>query len=92
MGADDGRDDLPDIATTVRKIIADQLKVDLEEVKDDALFVENLGADSLDTLELIMDLEDEFEITITDEEAEKISTVGEAIASIERVANRHQDL
>ena len=92
MSVDNGGDDLPDIATTVRKIIADQLKVDLEEVKDDALFVEDLGADSLDTLELIMDLEDEFKIEIPDEEAEKISTVGEAIASIERVASRQQDL
>jgi acyl carrier protein len=63
----------------VKKLICEQLGVKEEEVKADASFVEDLGADSLDTVELVMALEEEFETEIPDEEAEKITTVSEAI-------------
>ena len=63
----------------VKKLICEQLGVKEEEVKDDASFVDDLGADSLDTVELVMALEEEFETEIPDEEAEKITTVQNAI-------------
>ncbi|MCZ6641215.1 MAG: acyl carrier protein [Gammaproteobacteria bacterium] len=66
----------------VKKLICEQLGVKEDEVKDDAFFVEDLGADSLDTVELVMALEEEFETEIPDEEAEKITTVKDAIAYI----------
>lgn len=67
------------IEERVKKIVAEQLGVKLEEVTTDASFVEDLGADSLDTVELVMALEEEFETEIPDEEAEKITKVQEAI-------------
>ncbi len=63
----------------VKKIIVEQLGVGEDEVSDDASFVDDLGADSLDTVELVMALEEEFECEIPDEEAEKITTVKQAI-------------
>ena len=63
----------------VKKIIAEQLGVEAGEVTPEASFVEDLGADSLDTVELVMALEEEFEIEIPDEDAEKILTVGKAL-------------
>ena len=63
----------------VKRLICDQLGVKEEEVKDEASFVDDLGADSLDTVELVMALEEEFETEIPDEEAEHITTVKEAI-------------
>lgn len=63
----------------VKKLICKQLGVKEEEVRDEASFVEDLGADSLDTVELVMALEEEFETEIPDEEAEKITTVRESI-------------
>lgn len=63
----------------VRGIIAEQLGLKAEEIKNDASFVDDLGADSLDTVELVMALEEEFETEIPDEEAEKITTVQNAI-------------
>ena len=63
----------------VRGIIAEQLGVKADEIKNDASFVDDLGADSLDTVELVMALEEEFETEIPDEEAEKITTVQQAI-------------
>ena len=63
----------------VRAIIAEQLGIKTEEIKNDASFVDDLGADSLDTVELVMALEEEFETEIPDDEAEKITTVQHAI-------------
>ena len=71
------------VADRVRAIIAEQLGVKLEEVTDAASFIEDLGADSLDTVELVMALEEEFGIEIPDEDAEKMSSVGDAIKYIE---------
>ena len=66
----------------VKNIIVEQLGVEADQVKPEAQFVNDLGADSLDTVELIMALEEEFNIDIPDEQAEKIKTVGEAINHI----------
>lgn len=71
-----------EIEEKVKKIIVDQLGVDAAEVTPEASFVEDLGADSLDTVELVMALEEEFDIEIPDEEAEKIVTVKDAIEHI----------
>jgi len=68
----------------VKKIVVEQLGVKDEEVTPEASFVDDLGADSLDTVELVMALEEEFEIEIPDEAAEKITTVQEAIGYIEK--------
>jgi acyl carrier protein len=76
---------MSDISDKIKAIICDQLMVDAEEVNDESSFVEDLGADSLDTVELIMEFEDEFGIEISDEQAEKISTVGEAVAYLEKL-------
>ncbi|HSN05335.1 acyl carrier protein [Nitrospira sp. NS4] len=70
----------------VKKIIAEQLGVEEDEVTPEASFVEDLGADSLDTVELVMALEEEFEIEIPDEDAEKILTVGKALDYIKEKA------
>ena len=68
------------VADKVKSIIVEQLGVDEEEVTPDASFVDDLGADSLDTVELVMAFEEEFDVEIPDEDAEKMRTVGEAIA------------
>ncbi len=65
-------------------IVAEQLGVDKDRVKDDAQFINDLGADSLDIVELVMELEEEFDINIPDDAAEKIQTVGQAIEYIEK--------
>ena len=70
---------MSDIAERVKKIVAGQLGVKLEDVKNESSFVDDLGADSLDTVELGMALEEEFETEIPDDEAEKINTVQAAI-------------
>jgi acyl carrier protein len=74
------------VADKVKSIIVEQLGVDEEEVTADASFVDDLGADSLDTVELVMALEEEFETEIPDEEAEKITTVQQAIDYIKNHA------
>lgn len=73
----------------VRDLIVDQLGVSSNEVTKEASFIDDLGADSLDTVELIMAFEDEFGIEIPDEDAEKMSTVGDAIKYLEEHA--HED-
>ena len=77
---------MSNIEERVKKIIVEQLGVKEEEVKAEASFVDDLGADSLDTVELVMALEEEFDTEIPDEEAEKITTVQEAIDYV----NAHQ--
>ena len=72
------------VSDRVRAIIAEQLGVKLEEVTDAASFIEDLGADSLDTVELVMALEEEFGIEIPDEDAEKMTSVGDAIKYIDQ--------
>lgn len=74
---------MANIAERVSKIIVDKLGVDAGEVVADASFTNDLGADSLDTVELIMEFEKEFDISIPDEEAENIQTVGNAITYLE---------
>ena len=74
---------MSDITAKVSKIIEQKLGADASEITADANFIDDLGADSLDTVELIMELEKEFDISIPDEEAEKIATVGDAIQYIE---------
>ena len=66
-------------AERVKEIIVEQLGVDASEIKDDAKFIEDLGADSLDPVELVMAFEDEFDVEIPDDEAEKMTTVGSAV-------------
>ena len=78
---------MSDIEKRVKEIIVDKLTVDESEVTPAAEFSKDLGADSLDTVELIMEFEKEFDITIPDAEAEKISTVGDAIKYIEEHKN-----
>ncbi len=75
---------MSDIASRVKKLIVEKLGVEENEVVPEASFTNDLGADSLDTVELIMELEKEFDISIPDDQAEKISTVGEAIDYIEK--------
>lgn len=70
---------MDDIEQRVKKIVAEQLGVNEADVKTESAFVDDLGADSLDTVELVMALEDEFDTEIPDEEAEKITTVQQAI-------------
>ena len=74
---------MSDIATRVKSIIVDKLGVDENEVTPEASFTNDLGADTLDTVELIMEFEKEFNLSIPDDEAEKIGTVGDAINYIE---------
>ena len=74
---------MSDVATKVKAIIIDKLGVDEAEVTDSASFTNDLGADSLDTVELVMAFEEEFEIEIPDEEAEKIATVEDAVNYID---------
>ena len=77
------------IAEKVKSVIAEQLGVKAEEVTDQAKFVDDLGADSLDTVELVMALEEEYGIEIPDEDAEKLTTVGDAIKYIdEKLASK----
>ncbi|HIQ07681.1 MAG TPA: acyl carrier protein [Thiotrichaceae bacterium] len=73
---------MSDIVARVKDIVAEQLDVELDKIGDDSSFVDDLGADSLDTVELVMALEEEFDAEIPDDEAEKITTVALAVAYI----------
>ena len=77
---------MSEIAEKVKAIIVEKLSVDAADVREDASFTNDLGADSLETVELMMDLEKEFNITIPEEESGTLSTVGDAIAYIEEHA------
>ena len=74
---------MSDIQERVKKIVVEQLGVEEDQVTPDASFVDDLGADSLDTVELVMALEEEFDCEIPDEEAEKIATLAQATAYVE---------
>jgi len=76
---------MSDVVSRVKDIVVEQLGVNADEVTGDASFIDDLGADSLDTVELVMALEEEFECEIPDEEAEKITTVNEAVKYINSV-------
>ncbi len=76
---------MSEIETRVKDIVVEQLGVNADEVTTDASFIDDLGADSLDTVELVMALEEEFECEIPDDEAEKITTVKEAVSCINSV-------
>lgn len=73
-----------DLSAKITTIIVDKLGVDEDDINPEASFTNDLGADSLDTVELIMELEKEFDITIPDEDAENIVTVGDAISYVEK--------
>ncbi len=78
------------IEQKVVEIVAEQMGVDKAQITRDTSFINDLNADSLDTVELVMEFEDEFDTTIPDEEAEKIQTVGAAIDYIVNVANQRE--
>ena len=78
---------MSEVGDKIKKIIVDHLGVDAEKVTDEASFIDDLGADSLDTVELVMAFEEEFGAEISDSEAEKILTVGDAIKFIESKAS-----
>ena len=79
---------MSDITDRVKKIVVEHLNVDEGKVSEDASFIDDLGADSLDTVELVMAFEEEFGSEISDSEAEKILTVGDAIKFIESKSNQ----
>lgn len=81
---------VPSIEERLREIISDQLKVDIEDVKPEASFADDLNADSLDVVELIMAIEEEFGIEIPDEDASKITTVGEAIEYLKKAVGEKE--
>jgi acyl carrier protein len=82
--------DMDEIEQKVIDIVAEQMGVDKAEITRETNFVNDLNADSLDTVELVMEFEDEFEMSIPDEEAEKIQTVGQAIDYIKVIAAKHK--
>ena len=83
---EDKKISINEVEEKVKSIISEQLNVDISEVVPEASFIDDLGADSLDTVELVMAFEDEFNIEIPDEDAEKIKTVGNVLTSIVKYA------
>lgn len=81
---------MADVTQRVKDIIVEQLGVNADEVTPDASFIEDLGADSLDTVELVMALEEEFDAEIPDDEAENLKTVGDAIKYVEEHVQKQQ--
>lgn len=79
---------MPSVLDRVADIVAEQLGVDRDKISPETSFVNDLGADSLDTVELVMELEEEFDINIPDDAAEKIQTVGQAVEFIEANSNK----
>jgi len=79
---------MSEVGDKIKKIIVDHLGVDAEKVTDEASFIDDLGADSLDTVELVMAFEEEFGSEISDNEAEKILTVGDAIKFVENSTSK----
>jgi acyl carrier protein len=83
---DEDVENMSDVAERVKKIVVEHLGVDAEKVNPEASFIDDLGADSLDTVELVMAFEEEFGIEIPDDAAETIQTVGDAVKFIEKSA------
>ena len=81
-----GNDDMSDVAERVKKIVVEHLGVEADKVVDSANFIDDLGADSLDTVELVMAFEEEFSVEIPDDQAETIVTVGDAIKYLEKAS------
>src|SRR6202035_5025928 len=81
-----GKDDMSDVAERVKKIVVEHLGVEADKVVDSANFIDDLGADSLDTVELVMAFEEEFSVEIPDDQAETIVTVGDAIKYLEKAS------
>ncbi len=75
---------MSDIADSIKKIVVEHLEVDAEKVTENASFIDDLGADSLDNVELVMAFEEEFDVEIPDDAAETIQTVGDAIKFVEK--------
>jgi acyl carrier protein len=83
--------DIKEIENKVIDIISEQMGVDKAEISRETSFINDLNADSLDTVELVMEFEDEFDVNIPDEEAEKIQTVGAAVDFVAKVAKTKKD-
>jgi acyl carrier protein len=83
-----GKDDMSDVAERVKKIVVEHLGVEADKVVDSANFIDDLGADSLDTVELVMAFEEEFGVEIPDDQAETIVTVGDAIKYLEKASTK----
>jgi acyl carrier protein len=83
-----GKDDMSDVAERVKKIVVEHLGVEADKVVDSANFIDDLGADSLDTVELVMAFEEEFGVEIPDDQAETIVTVGDAVKYLEKASTK----
>jgi acyl carrier protein len=83
-----GKNDMSDVAERVKKIVVEHLGVEADKVVDNANFIDDLGADSLDTVELVMAFEEEFGVEIPDDQAETIVTVGDAVKYLEKASKK----
>jgi acyl carrier protein len=83
-----GKDEMTDVAERVKKIVVEHLGVEADKVVDTANFIDDLGADSLDTVELVMAFEEEFGVEIPDDQAETIVTVGDAVNYLEKASTK----